>query len=106
MEIYCRQDHHSLVHSFIHSLPNKRAMDAILIDQAGDDASARFINAQKEIERVKSGIADTRSGTGTIVDISNDAKRLKQRVAREGIKNKAMALERINNIANFQDVCI
>ncbi len=81
-------------------------MDAILIDQAGDDASLRFAQAQAEIRRVQEGIAQTRSGEGRITDIAVDSKRIRQRIAREGLRDAGKALERINNIANFQDVCI
>jgi len=81
-------------------------MDAVLIDQAGDDASLRFAQARSEIKRVQQGIAQTREGTGQITDIATDAKRIRQRIAREGQLDHGKAMERINNVANFQDVCI
>src|SRR6478736_6423308 len=80
-------------------------MDIQTKGQVGDLAAARFSRAQQEIDRVKNGIEFNRKGELPLASIQGDPTKLAKRIAREGLPVE-QALERINGIANFQDVVI
>ncbi|WP_128544798.1 S8 family serine peptidase [Larkinella soli] len=70
-----------------------------------DQAYANFVAHRSEIERVGYGIQQNRSGQLPLSHITNDIDRLSKRIAREGMQVEK-ALERINNVPNFQDVSV
>ncbi len=71
----------------------------------GDYAYRNYTTYLQEIDRVRNGIAENRDGLRAITDITDDQTQLNRRLAREGMQRE-QALERVNGLANFQDVAI
>lgn len=71
----------------------------------GDQAYSNYTANLEHIDRIRNGIAQNRNGLRSLTDISNDQPRLDRRLAREGMQRE-QALERVNGLANFQDVAI
>ena len=71
----------------------------------GDHAYRNYATHLDEINRVRNGIAENRDGLRSITDITDDETQLNRRLAREGMQRE-QALERVNGIADFQDVAI
>ncbi|MCY7357339.1 MAG: S8 family serine peptidase [Rudanella sp.] len=71
----------------------------------GDYAYRNYTTHLQEIDRVRNGIAENRDGLRSITDITDDQTQLNRRLAREGMQRE-QALERVNGVANFQDIAI
>lgn len=81
-------------------------MNILLKDAAAEMAAARYAENAGQINNMRNSIRLNRRGGIRLTDIPQDPVQLKKRAARENAPDAKTALERINGVANFQDVCI
>ncbi len=79
-------------------------MDTVKLTIA-DEAFERHFNDNNELKDIKDKVRRVRSGKIKLTDIQKDDGRLKRRIAKENTSLE-QALERINGVANFQDIRI